>query len=220
MTESSAADPKGSTTAMLPQKRSCDELNEITEEFVRLNVYGDHEKAVSSVKYAPSRLCKGSGTLVASASASATISLWDLKQEFIEETVDETKRRSLTPATVCVGHSRGINEICWNPTSPLLASASDDKTVRIWDATTGESLSELKGHENFVFCVDQQHAMVVSGSFDETVKLWDLRTGDCVCTLPAHSDPVTSVHLNRDGTCVCTASHDGLIRIWDVSTGT
>lgn len=38
-------------------------------------------------------------------------------------------------------------------------------------------------------------------------------------TLPAHSDPVTAVSFNRDGTCVCSASHDGLIRIWDVATG-
>ena len=42
---------------------------------------------------------------------------------------------------------------------------------------------------------------------------------DCVSTLPAHSDPVTAVSFNRDGTTVCSASHDGLIRIWDLATG-
>jgi COMPASS component SWD3 len=40
-----------------------------------------------------------------------------------------------------------------------------------------------------------------------------------VATLPAHSDPVTSVVFNYDGTCIASASHDGLARIWDVSTG-
>ena len=42
---------------------------------------------------------------------------------------------------------------------------------------------------------------------------------DCVSTLPAHSDPVTAVSFNRDGTTVSSASHDGLIRIWDLATG-
>jgi COMPASS component SWD3 len=77
---------------------------------------------------------------------------------------------------------------------------------------------ELKGHDNFVFCVDQHHNMVATGSFDECVKLWDIRTGDCFTTLPANSDPVTAVSFNRDGTTLCTASHDGLIRIWDTAT--
>jgi WD40 repeat protein len=145
-------------------------VDEVAEEFSRLNVYGEHTKAVSSVKFAPSQLCQGSSVLVASASAGASIKLWELKQQYFEEGVeaDGSKRRALKPVSVCQGHSRGINEICWNHHSALLASASDDKTVRIWDATTGDSLSELKGHENFVFCVDQQHTMVVSGSFDET----------------------------------------------------
>ena len=40
-----------------------------------------------------------------------------------------------------------------------------------------------------------------------------------VSTLPVHSDPVTAVSFNRDGTCLVSASHDGLIRIWDVATG-
>jgi len=252
----------------------------------RLKVYGEHKRAVSSVRFAPSNVCKNKSTessygLVASASASAFVKVWDLKTEYVEDLGDDDEddeeeeheekekkpdatargtkevddsagtatstdagaaasgddqqsqqqqqhhtsssspsgRKALTHSALCVGHTRGINDLAWNPVSPLLASASDDKTVRLWDVDTGESLVEFRGHENYVFCVDQHHAMVVSGSFDETVKLWDIRSGDCVSTLPAHSDPVTAVSFNRDGTCVCSGSHDGLIRVWDVATG-
>lgn len=119
------------------------------------------------------------------------------------------------------GHARGINDVAWSPTAEYLATASDDKNLRIWDAETGDALVEFRGHTNFVFsCVfNPQSNLLVSGSFDETVKLWDVRSGDCVSTLPAHSDPVTGVDFNRDGTCIVSGSHDGLIRIWDTMTG-
>jgi len=194
------------------KKRSHDETKESL--YRKTFVYGEHRRAVSSVKLAPSRLHKSrDAALAASASADGSVKVWDLKDCF------SGVRRLIQPSVTCVGHSRGINEVSWNQTSPLLATASDDKTLRCWDAVTGEALVEFRGHDNFVFCVDQHQSMMVSGSFDETVKLWDIRSGDCVSTLPAHSDPVTAVSFNRDGSCVCSGSHDGLIRIWDVATG-
>jgi COMPASS component SWD3 len=119
------------------------------------------------------------------------------------------------------GHARGINDVAWSPTAEYLATASDDKSLRVWDAETGDALVEFRGHTNFVFscAFNPQSNLLVSGSFDETVKIWDVRSGDCVSTLPAHSDPVTGVDFNRDGTCIVSGSHDGLIRIWDTMTG-
>jgi len=46
-----------------------------------------------------------------------------------------------------------------------------------------------------------------------------VKTGKCLKILPAHSDPVSSVHFNRDGTLIVSSSYDGLCRIWDTSTG-
>lgn len=198
-----------------------DSVNDLVKKYHNLAVYGEHKRAVSSVKLAPSRLTKNRSdrhcAIAASASADGTCKIWDLGSLQMEFT--GPRRQPLQASNTCVGHTRGINCVAWNPVSPLLATASDDKTVRLWDAVTSEALVELRNHDNFVFCVDQSiRNMVVTGSFDETVKLWDIRTGDCVSTLPAHSDPVTAVCFNRDGTVVASASHDGLIRIWDVAT--
>lgn len=204
-------------TESSPRKRSYeDDDDEPVSSFKRyqnLPAYGEHKRAVSSVKLAPHRLTKNrnGAAIAASASADGTCKIWDLKDAF-------SGPRRLQNATTCVGHTRGINEVAWNPVSPLLATASDDKTVRLWDAVTTEAMVEMRDHDNFVFCVDVHSNLVVTGSFDETVKLWDIRTGDCISTLPAHSDPVTAVSFNRDGTTVASASHDGLIRIWDVAT--
>jgi len=261
--------PKGGSNSTSPKKRSHKDVSDSTskpaafKEYKRMNAFGEHKRAVSSVKLAPSRICRNrpGAALAASASADGTCKIWDLTN------CANGLRRVMQPVHTCVGHSRGINEVSWNPVAPLVATASDDKTVRLWDAVTNDCAVELRGHDNFVFCVDQHHSTVVTGSFDETVKLWDIRTGgelflhcfamllsiavvwllayglllfrcahhlifnvsihlyfcffiiDCVSTLPAHSDPVTAVSFNRDGTTVSSASHDGLIRIWDVATG-
>jgi len=217
--------------------------------FVCLPFYGEHKRAVSSVKLAPSRLTKHRAPICASASSDGTVKIWDLSATssrhsgkttttttttMMDDTDDQndtttadspsknknTKNKYLlNPTSVLVGHSRGINDVAWSSDAPMVATASDDKTLRLWDANTADALVEFRGHDNFVFCTEIYHNLLVSGSFDETVKLWDVRSGECVSTLPVHSDPVTAVSFNRDGTCLVSASHDGLIRIWDVATG-
>lgn len=206
--------------------------------FECLPFYGTHKRAVSSVQLAPTRLTKSG--LCASASADGTVKIWDVtgdpKYEPDDQpgstsltsgtvatvTVDASKGRPMSPVEKMVGHSKGINEVCWSKSGdPFVATASDDKTARLWDVQTGDALVEFRGHDNFVFSCDFNAAsnLLATGSFDETVKLWDVRNGECVSTLPAHSDPVSAVAFNRDGTCVVSGSHDGLIRIWDVCTG-
>lgn len=99
----------------------------------------------------------------------------------------------------------------------LLVSASDDKTLKIWELSSGKCLKTLKGHSNYVFCCNfnPQSNLIVSGSFDESVRIWDVRTGKCLKTLPAHSDPISAVHFNRDGSLIVTSSYDGLWCVFD-----
>lgn len=111
--------------------------------------------------------------------------------------------------------------MAWSSDSRLLVSGSDDKTLKVWELSTGKSLKTLKGHSNYVFCCNfnPQSNLIVSGSFDESVRIWDVRTGKCLKTLPAHSDPVSAVHFNRDGSLIVSSSYDGLCRIWDTASG-
>ena len=238
---------KATTAAPNAAQKQSSSSSGVTPPLVQFPYYGEHKRAVSAVALAPSRVTPES-PVCASASADGTVKLWKVlhhemppslvsdKQSYVVSTESLTGATpssvsfiptsslsfALPPLTTLVGHSRGINDVSWSPLAGQVATASDDKTLRLWDAETSDPLVEFRGHSNFVFCVRFNHPqanLLVSGSFDETVKLWDVRTGECVSTLPAHSDPVTGVDTNRDGTCVVSGSHDGLTRIWDTATG-
>ena len=205
------------------QKRTLEEDEDDSDPgvapFVQMDSYGEHRRAVSSVAMAPSRIT--SRKMCVSASADGTAKLWDVSDEPKGGGGGGGSSMSMTPLSTFMGHCRGINDVAWSPTSEYIATASDDKTCRLWNVTTAEAVVEFRGHSNFCFAVQFNPCsnLVATGSFDETLKLWDARTGECISTIPAHSDPVTSVDFNRDGTCVVSGSHDGLVRIWDVATG-
>lgn len=87
------------------------------------------------------------------------------------------------------GHTEGISDVAWSPDSDLLASASDDKTIRIWTTEImynfdrvefpGTCLKELREHSSYVFCLNFNPTshLLVSGSYDETVRIWDVARG-------------------------------------------
>jgi len=124
------------------------------------------------------------------------------------------------------GYDGYVGEITWSPDSTKIAGACDDgeegeKSIKIWDSTTGDELLVIDFMERSVVSVDwsPDGTMLASGGFDNTVSIWDASTGEKKLGFLGHSKWVDKVAWNFDCTKVASCGPDKSIRLWEISSG-
>jgi WD40 repeat protein len=125
-----------------------------------------------------------------------------------------------TKAIKVLSHPSQVISVSYSPDGKTLASASDDKTVKLWDVGTGKELKTLNGDQDSVWIVSYSpDGKILASANANTVKLWDVGTGKELKTLKGHQSPVWSVSYSPDGKTLASASWENTVKLWDVGTG-
>jgi WD40 repeat protein len=147
----------------------------------------------------------------------------DVPELFVWSVADGTVRLRLT------GHTQRITGLAVSPDGSRFATSSHDRTVRIWDARTGEEVRKFAEHGGPVACVawspDGRWLLSSSGQVraedpaNSELLLWDSETGAVRHRLRGHYERVTTAAFAPDGSRAFTSGHDGNLNVWDVETG-
>jgi WD40 repeat protein len=124
------------------------------------------------------------------------------------------------------GHVLPVYAIAWSPDGKRIASASNDGTVHVWDAATGQRFFRYHGHRGSVNAVawSPNGSYIASGSSDTTVQVWDaLQTGEgsaSLYTYRGHSGNLRTLAWSAENTRIASGGDDKTVQVWDAKDGT
>jgi WD40 repeat protein/class 3 adenylate cyclase/GTPase SAR1 family protein len=171
-----------------------------------LQILEGHKAGAKSVAFDPAGhiLVSGSGLML----KDGELKLWELASGKFLGHLWESSEAS-------------INGIALDPTGKMLANASTDGKIRLWDLASRHLLNSFEGHKEYVNDVtfNARGNILASSSYDKTVKLWDIASGRLLHSLEGHTGITTGLTFLSSGRMLASSSSDGTVMLWDVYSG-
>jgi len=119
---------------------------------------------------------------------------------------------------VFVGHTASVTQVAHFHDGLRVISASEDKTIRIWDRVGGEEILCIGGHHEAVtgVAITTDDSRILSASSDGTIRIWRAESGDCLGTL-RHSSGVICLALSNDNSLAAAGLADGSVCVWSLT---
>lgn len=178
-----------------------------------------HTDNVYSLSFSPD------GKRIAAGSWDGIGHLWNVDTgEYRRLRVEDEAQSSSVNNKGYITRQDNVTTLIFSPDGTTIASAIDEKTIRLWNTATGKLTNSFIGHTDYISSIafSPDGNTIASVSRDQTVRLWDVKTGQLEATLTGHTDAVYSVSYSPDGETIATGAwySDTVVRLWDVATNT
>ncbi|KAH1016621.1 hypothetical protein HUJ04_007810 [Dendroctonus ponderosae] len=169
-----------------------------------------HTHSIKSVCFFPK------SKLFVSASDDTCLKVWEMPQA--KKNIELNGKTTINCKHTVIAHEKEINCVTVSPNDMLVATASQDKTVKLWKSERLEIMGVLKGHKRGVWSakfspVDQ---VIVTSSADCTIRLWSVANLTCLKTLEGHDSSVIKADFLSKGLQVISVGADGLIKLFNL----
>ncbi|KAH7915632.1 WD40-repeat-containing domain protein [Hygrophoropsis aurantiaca] len=162
---------------------------------------GPKEKPSCAVRFSPS------GAYVAVGCGNGLVTMWDTLTG--QTVIDDDEQ-----------HDKPVKSLVFSHNSAILASASQDNYIQLWDVSQGHFLRRLTLEGTVLhFAFSSNNRLLVSGCEDTTIIIWNLESATLHRKLKGHSAAVNCVAVSDDNTLLASGSDDKTVRVWDTRTG-
>lgn len=168
-------------------------------------------------------MSKRSSDFMCSGSQDKTLKIWDFGSVITQY---NKQNRKIDEEITCKAlittkaHDMEINSIAISPNDQIIASASRDKLVKLWNKDKLTLISVLRGHKRGVWCVQFSpiDRCIASSSADKTIKIWSLTDYSCLRSFEGHTGSVLKFSFVTRGMQLLSSGSDGLIKLWTIKT--
>jgi WD40 repeat protein len=151
----------------------------------------------------------------------------DLRYGSVAKTIAVLKDSySLSPNWDCTHHLSGhqglftaIKTIAISDDRSIIATGSEDKTIRLWDIDTGKNLGILTGHQNSIETIafhPERSDLLFSSGKDSSIKLWQIDREKELVSIDSQQRKITAITISHDGKLLASGSSDRTIKIWQL----